>query len=219
MGERSERRTSSVDVSMVSEGKISYETNFFLRQLSENPNVLRSLSLQTCPFTSSLPHFLEPWPTRESSSEANGIYAHQQQISMFEQVIARSNSQPLVVNDIMQWFAFDSMGEFAFNENFGMMQSGEWHHAVTQQRSALALLGFLNPTIWIIRLAFAFAPFFWRAKDWTGMIAFCDIRMEQRLKVKGLSSILCVALLTDLVQTKVGEPGIAAWFISEMNSN
>lgn len=130
---------------------------------------------------------------------------------MLEQVIARSNSQPLVVNDIMQWFAFDSMGEFAFNENFGMMQSGKWHYAVTQQRSALALLGVLNPTIWIIRLAFAFAPFFWRVKDWTSMIAFCDSRMERRLKVKVRHQFflsLCLRILFRLrLKSLTSQPG------------
>ncbi len=60
----------------------------------------------------------------------------------------------------MRWFAFNSMGEFAFNEDFGMMKSDKWHTAVTRQRSALELLSVFNSTIWIIRLAFAFAPFF-----------------------------------------------------------
>ena len=90
----------------------------------------------------------------------------------------------------MQWFAFDSMGEFAFNEDFGMMKSGEWHGVITQQRSALALLGPLNVAICIPRLAFAFAPNFWRVKDWTGMMTFCDSRMEKRLKVATL--FLCM---------------------------
>ena len=69
------------------------------------------------------------------------------QILTLEQVSAFSGSQPVVVNDIMQWFAFDSMGEFAFNEDFGVMKSGKWHFVVTQQRSALALLGSFNPAI------------------------------------------------------------------------
>lgn len=54
---------------------------------------------------------------------------------MLEQVIARSNAQPLVVNDIMQWFTFDPMGEFGLKVNAGM---SKWHHAITQQSSALA---------------------------------------------------------------------------------
>jgi hypothetical protein len=84
----------------------------------------------------------------------------------------------------MQWFAFDSMGEFAFNENFGMMKTGQLHGAIAQQRSALALLGPLNAAIWIPRVAFAFAPSFWRVKDWFGMIRFCDSRIKKRLQVR-----------------------------------
>lgn len=83
----------------------------------------------------------------------------------------------------MQWFAFDSMGEFVFNESFNMMKSGKQHSVIVQQRSALALLGPLNAAIWIPRLAFAFLPYFWRVKDWNGMIAFCDSQMEKRLQV------------------------------------
>ena len=107
-----------------------------------------------------------------------------EQISKLEQTIAGSDSKPVMVNDIMSWFAFDSMGEFAFNQSFGMMESQEWHGAIVQQRSALALLGPLNAAIWIVRIAVAFLPRFWRVKDWTSMMTFCDSRMEQRMKVR-----------------------------------
>lgn len=134
------------------------------------------------------------------------------QILTLEQVSALSGSQPVVVNDIMQLFAFDSMGEFAFNEDFGVMKSGKWHFVVTRQRSALALLGSFNAAIWIFRLALAFPPFFWRVRDRTGMIAFCDSRMEQRLKVGTIPPCSRVTLSTDVAQSRVEDPDIAAWF-------
>ena len=160
-------------------------------------------------------------PEAENGCEAIREYLPRilRQILTLEQVSALSGSQPVVVNDIMQWFAFDSMGEFAFNEDFGVMKSGKWHFVVTQQRSALALLGSFNPAIWIIRLALAFAPFFWRVRDRTGMMAFCDSRMEQRLKVGTIPSCLCVTLSTDVAQSRVEDPDIAAWFINEMDGN
>lgn len=99
----------------------------------------------------------------------------------------------------MQWFAFDSMGEFAFNENFGMMKTKTWHRAIIQQRSALAILGSLNHTVWAIRLAFAFLARFWRVKDWMGMISFSDQCMERRL------------------QTEATQPDIASHFIKEFH--
>ena len=106
------------------------------------------------------------------------------QIDTLDRLIASSQTQPLILNDIMRWFAFDSMGEFAFNEDFGMMKAAKWHGTIAQQQSALSLLGYLNNAIWIPRLAFAFAGSLGRVKDWTGMIAFCDSRIEKRLKVR-----------------------------------
>ncbi|CEJ59403.1 hypothetical protein PMG11_08028 [Penicillium brasilianum] len=124
-----------------------------------------------------------------------------QQIGTLESIIARASAdgEPVVPNDIMQWFAFDSMGEFAFNENFSMMKTKTWHRAIMQQRSALAILGSLNHTVWAIRLAFAFLGRFWRVKDWMGMISFCDQCMERRL------------------QTEATQPDIASHFIKEFH--
>lgn len=106
-----------------------------------------------------------------------------QQIGTLESIIDAAGSKPVVVTDIMLWFAFDSMGEFAFNKSFGMMKTGTWHKVIIQQRSALAILGFLNPAVWIIRVAFAFLSRWWRVKDWMSMISFCDECMDKRLKV------------------------------------
>ena len=105
------------------------------------------------------------------------------QISALEEVISSYDSQPLILNDVMSWFAFDSMGEFVFNQGFGMMRSGQWHGAIVQQRAALALLGPLNTMVWLPRIAFAFFFFAWKVKDWFGMVEFCDSRMAERLKV------------------------------------
>ncbi|RAH58924.1 cytochrome P450 [Aspergillus piperis CBS 112811] len=120
------------------------------------------------------------------------------QIDRLDAIIASAQGQPVVPNDLMPWFVFDSMGEFAFNENFGMMKTQTWHHAITQQRSALAILGSLNHAVWAIRVAFAFAGRFWRVKDWNRMVTFCDQCMERRLKME---------------VTK--QPDIAAHFIQE----
>lgn len=108
------------------------------------------------------------------------------QIGILQNVVKRSKSQPLSLNDTMSFFAFDSMGDFVFNQSYGMMESGEWHKAIIQQRSALAILGSLHCTIWLIRIAFAFMPSIWRVADWFNMVAFCDERMNERLKVSAL---------------------------------
>ncbi|KAK9777657.1 putative Tryprostatin B 6-hydroxylase [Seiridium cardinale] len=81
------------------------------------------------------------------------------QVDVLEQVISTYGTQPVPLNDVMMWFAFDSMGEFAFNQSFDMMKTGKWHEVIKQQRSALSLLGPMNPAVWAMRFGFAFAPF------------------------------------------------------------
>lgn len=84
----------------------------------------------------------------------------------------------------MSWFAFDSMGEFLFKKDFGMMESSAWHPAIVQQRRALALLAPLSDAIWLVRLAFAFFPFVGKVRDWNQMVSFCDSAMHERMQVR-----------------------------------
>ena len=79
-----------------------------------------------------------------------------QQVERLADLIANYNSEPVLLNDIMSWFAFDSMGEFKSNSDFGMMKSSAWHPAIVQQRATLALLVSLSDAIWLVRLALAF---------------------------------------------------------------
>ena len=92
--------------------------------------------------------------------------------------------KPVVVNEVMYWFAFDSMGEFAFNQDFGMMQRQEWHFSITLFRRALSIVGPFAPTIWLMKIGFAFLFWFGRIKDWFSMLAFCHKQMDNRMKVR-----------------------------------
>lgn len=47
------------------------------------------------------------------------------------------------------------------------------HHALTQQRFALAILGSLGHAVWAIGVAFAFVVRFWRVEDRNWVITFC----------------------------------------------
>ncbi|KAI0969353.1 benzoate 4-monooxygenase cytochrome P450 [Xylaria arbuscula] len=122
------------------------------------------------------------------------------QIKSLQQTIDSFGDSPVPVNDVMQWFAFDSMGELAFNQSFDMLKTAKWHVAAVQQRSAIALLGSFSPTVWAIRLAFSFGSSLGHVRDWLGMVKFCDSCMKRRLK------------------TQVDQPDIAGWFIQEFNS-
>ena len=97
--------------------------------------------------------------------------------------IAQAGGQPVLVNDLMRWFSFDLMGDFAFSQDFGMMERREYHEAIQMLRSAITLLGPFSPAIWIPRMGFAFMPGLWKVRDWFGMLAFCDSCMERRMKV------------------------------------
>jgi hypothetical protein len=106
------------------------------------------------------------------------------QVEALAQCIASYGSKPVKVNDVMSWFSFDTMGEFVFGADFGMMKSSDWHPAVARQQRALALLAPLNDTIWVVRAAFAFVPFLGKVKDWMGMVKFCDEHMKKRMEVR-----------------------------------
>jgi hypothetical protein len=83
----------------------------------------------------------------------------------------------------MYFFVFDSMGDFAFSEDFGMMKNKKWHSSIAMLRSALTLLGPFSPAIWIPRLGFAFIPSLWKVRHWFHMLEFCDQCMARRMKV------------------------------------
>ncbi|KAJ5473790.1 hypothetical protein N7475_003356 [Penicillium sp. IBT 31633x] len=103
-------------------------------------------------------------------------------VRTLEKLIQAKTSRPIVMNDLMYFFAFDSMGDFAFSEDFGMMKNQRWHSSIAKLRSALTLLGPFSPAIWIPRLGFAFIPTFWKVGHWFHMLEFCDQCMSRRMK-------------------------------------
>lgn len=46
-----------------------------------------------------------------------------EKVHTLENLVAMEESKPVLVNDLMYFFAFDSMGDFAFSEDFGMMRT------------------------------------------------------------------------------------------------
>ncbi|GKZ96531.1 hypothetical protein CBS115989_5487 [Aspergillus niger] len=122
--------------------------------------------------------------THALSSAAIRQYHHRiiRKVEKLVNLIQAEGHRPILINEVMYWFAFDSMGDFAFSMDFKMMENQEWHQVILLFRSALALLGPLSPAIWIPRLAFAFAPGLLWAKWWFQMLAFCDQCMERRMK-------------------------------------
>jgi hypothetical protein len=105
-------------------------------------------------------------------------------VQELDNAIAESIPGTIVINDLMYWFAFDSMGDFGFNQNFGTLKRRKWSDAALYLRSAIGLLGPFSPAIWIPRIAFAFIPGVWRVKHWFRMLDFADNSMKTRMNVR-----------------------------------
>jgi hypothetical protein len=90
---------------------------------------------------------------------------------------------PVKVNDVLSWFSFDAMADFAFGEDFGMLNSNQWHPVIERQQKALAFLAPFNDTAWIVRLAFTLVPFHSQIKNWMQVIEFCKERMSKAMQV------------------------------------
>ncbi len=80
------------------------------------------------------------------------------------------------------------MGEFAFAESFGMLDNQHYHHVILMLRRALNLLGPFSPVLWLARIGFALFPYVWRMADWNNMMAYCQEKMNQRIKVRGTNA-------------------------------
>ncbi|KAJ5194317.1 hypothetical protein N7491_001654 [Penicillium cf. griseofulvum] len=105
-----------------------------------------------------------------------------EKVRTLESLVASQQSRAVLLNELMYFFAFDSMGDFAFSEDFGMMRNKRWYSSIAMLRSALTLLGPFSPAIWIPRLGFAFIPTLWKVRHWFHMLEFCDQCMAQRVK-------------------------------------
>ncbi|CAI6341820.1 unnamed protein product [Periconia digitata] len=121
-------------------------------------------------------------------------------VSSLLNVIADVKSTPIVLNDIVYSFAHDAASDFAFNENFGMLESPTWHRIVAQQRSALSLLGRLNSAIWLVRIGLVFFPFIPAVEAWKNLLDFCDTLAEKRLINEATEPDILSYLIQDLQQ-------------------
>ncbi|EED14653.1 cytochrome P450, putative [Talaromyces stipitatus ATCC 10500] len=116
-----------------------------------------------------------------------------------ESLVADQYYRPININELMYWFAFDSMGDFAFSEDIGMMRNKAWQKNI------------FVPAIWIARLGFAFIPGLWRVRDWFQMLAFCDQCMEQRMKKEVENRDIASWFIDDYVLCEKTNPNQHRW--------
>jgi cytochrome P450 len=123
------------------------------------------------------------WDQALSISSLNVYYERMLvQVRALVSIISEQGRQPLVMNDLMYWFAFDNMGDFGFGHDFGMLRNRKPVDGAFYMRSAISLLGPFSPAIWIPRIAFAFIPGVWKVRHWFQMLEFSDACMDKRMK-------------------------------------
>ncbi|KAI7776264.1 Cytochrome P450 [Diaporthe eres] len=103
-------------------------------------------------------------------------------VRALEDIISQSGSEALLVNDLIYFFAFDSMGAFGFGLDFGLMRDRKPIDGFRYMRSALGLLGPFTPAIWIARLGFSCIPGLWKVRHWFNMLKFSDNLMNTCMK-------------------------------------
>lgn len=107
-----------------------------------------------------------------------GIVEHVEDLS---RTIESYASMPVSIGDVMQWFAFDSMGTFAFGLSFHNLKGRNFIPEAAQQRRALTILGQLNPVPWLIIGGLKLFPHWvcWgRLKDWHNTMQTCVSSMR-----------------------------------------
>ena len=97
--------------------------------------------------------------------------------------IKKSNGTAL---DMTTWFylyAFDIIGELAFEKSYGMLKEGKSHSAANILREGMALLGRITPVPWLARIALS-SPVPGVVHRWKTMVQWSGKQLEERLEVR-----------------------------------
>lgn len=92
--------------------------------------------------------------------------------------LAAFGGKPVNVTEWFDYFAFDVMGDLAFGESFGMLESGESHWAVKLLSEGMDPLHLMLPP-WTFRILTAIpglAAGYWK------FIHYCSQRLDERMK-------------------------------------
>ncbi|KAK5082012.1 hypothetical protein LTR05_007154 [Lithohypha guttulata] len=92
-----------------------------------------------------------------------------------------SKGSPLDATNLLNLYSFDTMGDLAFGNDFGMLESGKPHWAIKLLNEGMDPLGLQLP-VWFFRTLAAIpglAAGYWK------FIAFCTQQLENRIAVHG----------------------------------
>lgn len=77
------------------------------------------------------------------------------------------------------YYSFDVMGDLAFGESYGMLESGQTHFAIKLLNDGMDPLGFAFPP-WFFRLLTSISPL---TASYRNFIYFCSAQLDKRMKM------------------------------------
>ena len=122
----------------------------------------------------------QPSPALSSYKERTLLYAKR-----LEDQVAGHTDEVLNTSRLVYEFSFDIMGDFAFGRSIEDSEQEEWRQAIVALKKGMAMLGPWSPTPWLVRLGFAFFPFFGPIRDFNRELDWCRDCMKKRLQVRG----------------------------------
>ncbi|KUI58322.1 Tryprostatin B 6-hydroxylase [Cytospora mali] len=137
----------------------------------------------------------------------HGYLHYLPKIDGLKEAINLYEGHPVPINDLMAWYAFDAMGEFAFNQSFNMVKTREWHSVIAQLNKSFKIQGWLAPAVWAMRLTFTSAYIYAylfpasHLNDWFAMNKFTEELIDKRMK------------------TDSDDSDISSWFIKEFEES
>ena len=96
--------------------------------------------------------------------------------------IRKSHGAALNMTTWFYYYAFDIIGELAFEKSYDMLKQGKSHPAASILREGMALLGRITPVPWLARIALS-SPAPGIVHRWKTMVQWSGMELEERLEV------------------------------------
>lgn len=112
-------------------------------------------------------------------------------VELLAQNIGRRTGQTIDCRELFLYFGMDIMGDVAFGEGFGMLESNKPHAIMNIMRSGIYILGRLSPVSWFITVVASLPG---ANADWAKLEKFSEEQVYKRSKMErdeGDVSILC----------------------------
>ncbi|KAI1298195.1 cytochrome P450 [Xylaria venustula] len=93
---------------------------------------------------------------------------------------AAAAGQSVDVARLMEFFAFDVMGDLGLDQDFGMLRDGRQHVAIEQLAQGMTIMGYRLPA-WLMRLIVDVAQTLVSTEATTGFLGFCYTHLDKML--------------------------------------